>query len=314
MSGQDIPTSLDGASVGWIGLGRMGAAMVSRLMDSGADVAVYNRTAAKGDPFVERGATRLDTVRDAAGRDVVFSMVTDDRALGDLHDPETGLFSGAGAGGQRVKVWIDGSTVSTDAAARAADAARAAGVAFVSAPISGNPTVVEAGNAIFAISGDPAALDVADDLVARIGRAVYRVGDAHQASVIKLCVNALLAVTMQSLAEIAVLADRAGVARADLMGFLNDSAIGSPFTKYKTANVVGLEFPPTFTPEGQRKDIRLAIDLAYQLEVPMPVLNTTEVAFSRLVSGGLGEGRDFAALILEVARDAGYELTPEKLS
>lgn len=303
-----IPTSLSDTTVGWIGLGRMGAAMVSRLMDSGADVAVYNRTASKGDPFVERGAKRLSTVADAAGRDVVFSMVLDDAALANLHDPETGLFS---TDDRRITVWIDGSTVSAGAATRAAEAARAAGVVFVSAPISGNPTVVESGNAIFAISGESAALDVAEDIVSRIGRAVYRVGEANQANVIKLCVNALLAVTMQSVAEIAVLADRAGVSRAALMGFLNDSAIGSPFTKYKTANVVELEFPPTFTPEGQRKDIRLAIDLAHELEVPMPVLNTTEVAFSRLVSGGLGENRDFAALILEVARDAGYELTPE---
>jgi 3-hydroxyisobutyrate dehydrogenase-like beta-hydroxyacid dehydrogenase len=285
--------------------------MVSRVMDSGVSVAVYNRTQSKTAPFVERGARHLNTIAEAADCDVVFSMVLDDEALEDLHSSEAGLFS---VDHRAIKVWIDGSTVSAKAAARAAAVARAAGVAYVSAPISGNPSVVEAGNAILAISGDAAALDLAEDIALRIGRAVHRVGDGNQANVIKLGVNALLAVTMQSLAEVAVLADRAGVRRAAFMGFLNDSAIGSPFTKYKTANVVGLEFPPTFTPEGQRKDIRLAVDLAHELEVPMPVLNTTEVAFSRLVSGGLGEGRDFAALILAVARDAGYELDPEELA
>jgi 3-hydroxyisobutyrate dehydrogenase-like beta-hydroxyacid dehydrogenase len=210
-------------------------------------------------------------------------------------------------------VWIDGSTVSAAAAQRASEAAAAAGVAFVSAPISGNPGVVSAGNAIFAISGDERGLDAAEAIGSAIGRAVYRVGSGTEANVIKLCTNALLAVTMQSIAEIAVLADKAGVSRAALMSFINDSAVGSPFTKYKTANVVTLEFPPTFTPEGQRKDIRLALELAHELETPMPVLNTTEVAFSRLVSGGLGEGRDFAALVLEVARDAGHTLEPEEL-
>lgn len=304
-----IPATLDGTTVAFVGLGRMGSAMVGRLMDAGVPLAVFNRTASKADGFVERGATRLERLDDAAGYDVVFTMVTDDAALDDIHGGDGGLFSG----GRAPKVWIDGSTVSIDCANRAAAAAHAAGAAYVSAPISGNPVAVAAGNAIFAISGDEAALDVAEQLLGHIGRAVFRVGDGAAANVVKLCVNALLAVTMQSVAEIAVLADRAGVPRAGLMEFLNESAIGSVFTRYKTANVVELTFPPTFTPVGQRKDIRLALDLAHELEVPMPVLNTTEVAFSRLVSGGLGEGRDFAALILEVARDSGVELQPEKL-
>lgn len=308
MTESSFPQTADDIRLGWIGVGRMGAAMLARVMDSGVDVAVYNRTQSKALPFVERGAELLTTLSEASECDVVFSMVLDDAALEALHAPDTGLFS---TDQRRLSVWIDGSTVSAAAAERAAAAARAAGVAYVSAPISGNPGVVEAGNAIFVLSGDSAALNVAEDIGHRIGRAVHRAGDANQANVIKLCVNALLAVTMQSLAEIAVLADRAGVSRAALMGFLNDSAVGSPFTKYKTTNIVGLEFPPTFTPAGQRKDIRLAVELSHDLEVPMPVLNTTEIAYSRLVSGGLGEDRDFAALILEVARDAGHTLEPE---
>jgi 3-hydroxyisobutyrate dehydrogenase len=307
-----VSAVLDGKTVAWVGLGRMGAAMATRLVESGADVAVWNRTATKAEPLVAAGATLLDDLPDAASRDVVFSMVLDDAALDDLHDPEHGLFSGS-ASSRRIAVWIDGSTVSAAAAQRASEAAAAAGVAFVSAPISGNPGVVTAGNAIFAISGDERGLDAAEAIGSAIGRAVYRVGSGTEANVIKLCTNALLAVTMQSIAEIAVLADKAGVSRSALMSFINDSAVGSPFTKYKTANVVTLEFPPTFTPEGQRKDIRLALELAHELETPMPVLNTTEVAFSRLVSGGLGEGRDFAALVLEVARDAGHTLEPEEL-
>jgi 3-hydroxyisobutyrate dehydrogenase-like beta-hydroxyacid dehydrogenase len=303
----EIPRTLSDASVAVVGLGRMGGAMVDRLLDSGMTLSVFNRTQAKADPFIERGATRLTSLAEAAACDVVFTMVTDDAALDALAGPGGLLASSAPA------VWIDGSTVSIACAERAAAAAHAAGTAYVSAPVSGNPTVVAAGNAIFAISGDEAALDITEEFLDSIGRAVYRVGDAAEANVVKLCVNALLAVTMQAVAEIAVLADRAGVSRAALMDFLNDSAVGSPFTRYKTANVVELTFTPTFTPEGQRKDARLALDLARELEVPMPVLNTTEVAFSRLVSGGLGKDRDFAALILEVARDSGVNLKPEKL-
>lgn len=297
--------------IAWIGLGRMGAAMATRLLDAGVELAVWNRTASKADPLIERGATRLEDVAAAAALGVTFSMVLDDDALDDVADR---LLGAASRERTALRIWIDGSTVSPAAAGRAARAAAEAGVAYVSAPISGNPSVVEGGKAIFAISGDDRGLDAAEAICMAIGRAVYRVGDATQANVVKLATNALLAVTMQSLAEVAVLADAAGVTRGDLMRFVNDSAIGSPFTAYKTANITGLEFPPTFTASGQRKDIRLAIALAHELEVPMPVLNTTEIAFSRLVSGGLGEGRDFAAVLLEVARDAGRELAPESAS
>jgi 3-hydroxyisobutyrate dehydrogenase-like beta-hydroxyacid dehydrogenase len=209
-------------------------------------------------------------------------------------------------------VWIDGSTVSPAAATRAASAAASAGVAYVSSPISGNPGVVASGDAIFAISGDPAGLDVAEAIGMTIGRHVHRAGSGREANIIKLCTNALLAVTMQSLAEVAVLADKAGVSRAALMSFINQSAVGSSFTRYKTGNIVDLKFSPTLSPAGQRKDIRVALDLAREIEVPMPVLSTTEVAFSRLVSGGLGIGRDYAALVLEVARDSGHTLVPER--
>ena len=302
-----------GPSVAFLGLGRMGSVMASRLLDAGTALAVWNRTSAKCDPLVSRGADRLARLSDAATREVVFSMVLDDGALAALHDPRTGILSGA-VGTRSVTVWIDGSTVSPQAAIAAAEAAAAAGIAYVSAPVSGNPGVVESGNAIFAVSGDAGGLDLAEQLCLRMGRAVHRVGSRAEANVVKLCTNALLGVTMQSLAEIAVLADRGGVARAALLGFVNDSAIGSPFSRYKTPPLVELDFPVAFTPEGQRKDIRLALDLARETEVPMPVLTETEVAYSRLVASGLGDGRDFASLILAVARDAGVSLAPERLA
>ncbi len=302
-----------GPSVAFLGLGRMGSVMASRLLDAGTVLSVWNRTSAKCDPLLSRGAARLERLSDAVRYDAVFSMVLDDGALSALHDPRNGIFSGAG-GTRGLTVWIDGSTVSPQAATAAAEAAAQAGVAYVSAPVSGNPGVVESGNAIFALSGDADGLDIAEELCLRMGRAVHRVGSRAEANIVKLCTNALLGVTMQSLAEIAVLADRGGVSRAALLGFVNDSAIGSPFSRYKTPPLVELDFPVAFTPEGQRKDIRLALDLARETEVPMPVLTETEVAYSRLVASGLGDGQDFASLILAVARDAGVTLSRERLT
>ncbi|MGP3534091.1 NAD(P)-dependent oxidoreductase [Microbacterium sp. RD1] len=295
-------------TIAWIGLGRMGTAMVERLLAAGRDVGVWNRTASKADVLVAAGATRLDAVADAARYDVIVTMVSDDAALRTIHS-ESGLLNGPVAG----RVWIDCSTVSVEAALAAAAAARAAGAAYVSAPVSGNPGVVHTGNAIFAISGDDeAAVDAAERVMSDIGRKVYRVGPGASANVVKLCTNAVLSVIMQSLAEVAVLADGLGVRRAQLMEFINDSAVGSPLTRYKTPNIVELEFPQTFSPFGQRKDIRLALAAASDKEIPMPVLSATEVEYSRLVASGLGEGLDYAALVLQVARDAGMQLRPER--
>ena len=201
--------------------------------------------------------------------------------------------------------------MSPAASQRAAGAAASRGTAFVCAPVSGHPSVVRSGNLIFAVSGPPAAVAVATPLLRDIGRGVHVVGAAHEARVVKLGTNLVLAVLAQALAEALVLGQSHGVRRAALMEFINDSAIGSPFTRYKTDAFVRLDLEPAFTPEGQHKDLRLALQLGAEHEVPMPVSSATEVEFSRLVASGLGEGLDFASLILLAARDAGIAIEPE---
>lgn len=296
------------ANVSVIGLGRMGTAFAERLLEAGHAVTVWNRTPGRAGDLIARGAREAESLAEAAGSEIVVSMVLDDAALTALHDGG-GLLDGPG----RPAVWIDSSTVSAEAASAAAAAASARGISFVSAPVSGNPGVVRAGAAIFAVSGDDEdALSRAEEILGDIGRATYVVGAGVSATMVKLCTNALLGITMQALAEVAVLGQQAGVSRAGLMAFINDSAVGSAFSRYKTDAIVGLELePPTFTPEGMRKDLRLAVDAGRALDVPSPLISAVEVEFSRLAASGLGSGRDFAALLLQVARDAGVELQPE---
>lgn len=294
-------------SVSVVGLGRMGSAFAERLIDAGRDVAVWNRTAGRAEDLIARGAHEAKTLADAASSDVVLSAVLDDGALAALH-AAGGLLDGP----CKPAVWIDCSTVSPEAAAAAASAADAHGVSYVSAPVSGNPGVVRSGSAIFAVSGDEeSALQRAVSVLEDLGRRAYLVGPGVSAAVVKICTNALLGITMQALAEIAVVGERAGVRRANLMAFINDSAVGSPFTRYKTDAIVSLDLTPTFTPEGMRKDLRLAVDVGRVLDVPAPLISTVEVEFSRLVASKLGEGQDFAALLVQVARDAGLDLIPE---
>jgi 3-hydroxyisobutyrate dehydrogenase len=140
---------------------------------------------------------------------------------------------------------------------------------------------------------------------------VHDVGDGHQARVVKLCTNLLIAITAEALSEATVLGERSGVRRPELLAFINDSAIGSTFSKYKSEALVDLDFTPSFSPEGQRKDLRLALDLGRDGGVSMPVAAATEVVFSQLIGSGLGADRDFIALVLQVARDSGITLAAE---
>lgn len=293
--------------IGWLGAGRMGVPMVERLLAAHYPILIWNRTASRLADLVTQGAHMAKSCAEVASAEVVFSMVADDAALDALHDPETGFLRAERA----PRIWVDCSTVSTAASESAARAAKVTGTRFLCAPVSGNPSVVRAGNLIFAVSGDESAYRELKPIFDVIGRGSHYVGADHQARTIKLCTNLLLGITAQALAEIIVLAERSGVTRTALLGFINDSAIGSPFTKYKSAAFINLDFTPTFTPEGQRKDIRLAISQGAELEVPMPLASATEVEFSRLIASGLGANKDFGALLLQVARDAGLELARE---
>jgi 3-hydroxyisobutyrate dehydrogenase len=180
--------------------------------------------------------------------------------------------------------------------------------------VSGNPAVVRSGNLLFAASGPTDAIERVHPLFDVIGRRTHVLGEGHEARVVKLATNVVLAVLAEALAESLVLAERHGVRRRALMEFINDSAVGSPFTRYKTDAFVALDLEPAFTPEGQRKDLRLALSLGAEEEVPLPVVSATEVEYSRLIASGLGRDRDFAALILRAARDAGMTLEPEPTS
>jgi 3-hydroxyisobutyrate dehydrogenase-like beta-hydroxyacid dehydrogenase len=238
---------------------------------------------------------------------VVFSALTDDDALYDVGLGAAGLFSGENA----PRVWVDCSTVSLRASTRVGAAAAERGTLFLAAPVSGNPGVVRAGAAVLAVSGPRAGFAEVEPLLGLLGSNVTYVGSGHEARIVKLCTNVLVGVLAQALAEALVLAEKTGVSRGVVMEFINRSVVGSSFTRYKTPAMVDLELGPTFSPEGQRKDLRLALAVAADHEVPMPLVSTAEVAYSRLVASGLGAGLDYAALILQAARDAGLELRPE---
>ncbi|MDQ1514329.1 MAG: hypothetical protein QOE80_159 [Actinomycetota bacterium] len=298
----------DDTRIGWIGAGRMGAALATRLLEAGFDVAVYNRTRAKAETLVEHGATVVDRPVELADRDVVFSMVSASADLLAVTSGEDGLLTADTGPG----VLVDSSTVSAEASAQVrADAAKV-GTEFLAAPVSGNPKVVGAGKLTLAVSGPRPVFDDVASLLGVLGRGVTYVGEGEVARLVKICHNVFLGVVTQSLAEITVLAEKGGASRAAFLEFLNNSVLGSEFSRYKTPALVNLDFAPTFTMPLLRKDFDLGLAAARELEAPMPVASTT----AQIVAAAVGAGHrdnDFAELILEQARRAGLELRPENV-
>jgi 3-hydroxyisobutyrate dehydrogenase-like beta-hydroxyacid dehydrogenase len=295
------------ARVGWIGAGRMGSALIRRLLAAGHDVAVYNRTRVKAEDLVRHGATVVDQPVDLADRDVVFTMVAASADLEHVICGDDGVLTSTDAA---PGVVIDSSTVSMETSAVVRAAALERGTAFLAAPVSGNPRVVSSGKLTLAVSGARPVFDQVEPLLRVLGRAVTYVGEDEVARLVKICHNIFLGVVTQSLAEITVLAEKGGVSRAAFLEFLNDSVMGSLFTRYKTPAFVHLDFAPTFTMPLLRKDFDLGLAAAAALKAPMPIASATAQIVSSAIGAGLVE-EDFAALVLEQARRAGVTLRPE---
>ncbi|WP_405728917.1 NAD(P)-dependent oxidoreductase [Streptomyces sp. NBC_00028] len=295
--------------VGWIGTGRMGAAMASRLARADEDVTVWNRTRAKAEPLSEVGCAVADTIADLRGHDVVFTMVSTPADLEQVLLGEGGLLADPD---HLPRIVIDCSTVSTESSAAMRAACTERSVAFLASPVSGNAKVVTAGGLSLVVSGPEKTYHRVAHLLARLGKGATYVGEGDVARLAKICHNLMLGVVTQCLSEITVLAEKGGMPRAAFLAFLNDSVMGSVFTRYKSPAFVNLDFTPTFTPILLRKDFDLGFDAAHALDVPMPVAAATAAAVQASVSSDRAD-EDFAVLLPLQARNSGLTLDPENV-
>jgi 3-hydroxyisobutyrate dehydrogenase len=292
--------------LGWLGTGRMGIALIHRLLAAECDVSVYNRTKAKAEPLAAAGAKVADTAADLGSADIVFVTVGGSQ---DLIDAVTGP-AGLTSGGQAPSIVVDCSTVSIQASEQVRQKLAALGSRLLAAPVMGNPKVASVGRLTFAVSGSRAAFDETRPYLDLLGAGATYVGEGELARIVKLCHNLFLGVVTQSLAEVTILAQKSGVSRQALLACLNASVMGSTFTRYKAPAFVNLDFHPTFTASLLRKDFDLGLAAARQHEVPLPVASAVHQIVQSLVGYGFGED-DFAALLLLQARSAGLELTSE---
>jgi 3-hydroxyisobutyrate dehydrogenase-like beta-hydroxyacid dehydrogenase len=288
----------------------MGTAMASRLVLAGNDVTVTNRTLAKTQSLAALGAKVAESPRDLARCDIVFIMVSANDDLIEVISGPLGLLSDPE---HAPGIIVDCSTVSSDTSQDVRQSCALRDTSFLAAPVSGNPKVVAAGLLTLAVSGTTDAFEAVRPYFEQLGNGVTYVGDGEVARLVKICHNMMLGIVAQAMAEITVLAESGGIKRSDWLTFLNDSVMGSMFTRYKTPAFVNLDFKATFTPTLLRKDFDLGMAQAHDLNVPMPLSSLcTEIVKSAIGAGYIEE--DFAVLLLEAARGAGMKLESENIA
>jgi 3-hydroxyisobutyrate dehydrogenase len=299
-----LPTRTE--ALGWIGAGRMGYAMAERLAKAGCDLAVWNRTAAKAKPLEKHGAKVVNRLEDLSTKDILFVMVS-------TYDDVKEVLSKALSGNSKPKMVVECSSISLEGSAALRAMLKGRGIEYLAAPVSGNAKVIKAGKLTFVVSGPRAAYETAKPYLDMIGMGSSYVGEGELARIAKICHNVFLGVVTQSLAEITVLAEKAGMPRHAFLDFFNKSVMGSVFTRYKAPAFVNLDFHVTFTPKLLRKDMDLGLDAAKARDVPMPLAALTRDLIQQMIGHGMTE-EDFSTLLVMQAKASGLELKPENVA
>jgi 3-hydroxyisobutyrate dehydrogenase len=303
--------------IGWIGAGRMGLPMAELLVGAGHDVTIWNRTTAKAEPLAKRGGKIAKDLAELAGLDIVFSIVSTGRDLEEVYLGPGGVAS-AGRG-KLPAVLVDCSTIGVEESAAIRRRLAALGVHYIAAPVSGNAKVIVAGRLSAVASGPEAAFRRVEPLIKAFAPGgVSYVGEGELARVCKIAHNVMLGVVIENLIEITLLANKMGVPRHAFLAFMNNSVMGSAFTRYKSPALVNLDWTTTFTPELLRKDMDLGLELGRDMDVVMPVTAAAREMLQAHI--GAAQGRpdaekvlaaDFAALAETMAQVSGMKLESE---
>jgi 3-hydroxyisobutyrate dehydrogenase len=304
--------------IGWVGMGRMGYPMAERLLEAGYDVSIWNRTRAKAEPLAKKGGKIVDKLSDLAGMDVVFSIVSTGKDVEEVYLGKDGVLSGSN-GGKTQQIFVDCSTIAVEESAAIRAKLTEHGVDFIASPVSGNAKVIKAGKLSAVASGPERAYRVVEPMIQVFApQGVSYVGEGELARVCKIAHNVMLGVVIENLIEITLLANKMGVPRHAFLKFMNNSVMGSMFTRYKAPALVNLDWTTTFTPELLRKDLDLGLALGREHDVPMPVTAATREVLQTHFGGATLKAdpdeylsKDFAALMETMALLSGMKLESE---
>jgi len=290
--------------IGFIGLGRMGAAMAANLLKASHDVTVFNRTPGKSGALIDLGAHEAADVAGVCDGEAVITMLADDDAASAVALGEGGLVAHLRKGA----IHLSMSTISVALSKRLAQAHAQAGQRYAAAPVFGRPDMAAAAKLFIVCAGDPATIDACQPLFRAMGQKAFPIGtEPSAANLVKLSGNFLLASAIEALGEAVALISKAGIDPHAYVEFLTSTVFNVPAYKTYGALIAQGKFEPAgFAAPLGFKDIRLALAAAESLRVPMPLGSLLRDRFLRLLAQG-GERLDWSAVGGLAAQDAGHD-------
>ena len=289
--------------VGFIGLGRMGQAMGARILGGGHDLVVYNRTRAKCADLEKAGAKVADSMADACkGREVVISMVTDDKALAEV--VKEGVVPGLPKGAIHVAM----GTHSVAALREVGPAHDKAGLILVAAPVLGRPEAAAAGQVGIVAAGPKDAVAKLAPVFSVIGRRTFDAGEKPEGgSAVKLANNMVLGCAIEAMGEGFALIRKYGVEPATFFDVMTDGLFAAPAYKIYGNIIVKQSYATAgFTTTLGLKDANLALAAALAVNVPLPSLNVYRDRLLGAIAHGEAD-QDWAVMARDQARASGLE-------
>jgi len=291
-------------TIGFIGLGIMGAPMAANLREAGYSLVVHNRSQAKVDEFVRDGGEAASTPKEVASRcEVVITMLPDSPDVEQVYLGDEGVIAGAREG----QLLIDMSSIAPSVARTVADAASEVGATALDAPVSGGDVGAREGTLSIMVGGPSDAFDRARPLFEVMGKTIVRLGEAGAGQTAKACNQILVAVTIEAVSEALVLASKAGVDPDRLIEVLSGGLAGNQVMEVRRRNFLEHDFTPGFKLALHHKDLGIALRTARELGVYVPATAMVDQMLAALEAGGEG-GLDHSALLTVIEQQSAHRI------
>jgi 2-hydroxy-3-oxopropionate reductase len=274
--------------VGFIGLGVMGAPMAANLVAAGFDVVTYNRS-----PKSVEGARSAGSVREAAGADIVVTMLPDSAAVLAVADD---IVAAAPS------LWIDMSTIHPTVAEELATR----GVPTLDAPVSGGDVGAQHGTLSIMAGGDEADFERAKPVFEAVGKTIVHVGGPGAGQVVKACNQVVVALTIQAVSEALTLGEKAGVDPAKILDVLGGGLAANRVMEMRRRGFLEHDFTPGFRVDLHHKDLNIALESGDAYGVPLPATSLVQQMLRTLRAQGHG-ALDHSALLMVVEELAARE-------
>ncbi len=297
-------------TVGFIGLGVMGAPMARNLLRAGHALVVHSRSRGPVDELAEAGAEPASSAREVAERaDVVITMLPDSAAVEDVVSGSDGVLGGASGG----DLLIDMSTIHPTVSVAIAAAARERGVAVLDAPVSGGDVGARDGTLSIMVGGEEADVERARPLFEVLGKTIVHVGEHGAGQVVKACNQVVVAVTIAAVSEALVLGSKAGVDPERILDVLGGGLAANRVMEMRRRNFLEHDFTPGFRIDLHHKDLGIALESGGEYGVPLPVTALVQQGFRALRAKGHG-GDDHSGLLALVEELADHRIGSQSLA